>query len=176
MASVRLYLDQPDRGQVFRFVGRGGVRGAIPAIRLMVRVNLLHAVRPGPDAGKAAFPDCVIDTGAHLTTVPGWLARYLKPGFVTPLPFDPAMPLHHRRVAIAGGTYPYDLGQIVLPLEDPNGGKLTVTVVAKFTRDGGALNLPLILGLRGGVIDGRTLTATPDPAAPFGQAWALADP
>jgi hypothetical protein len=51
-----------------------------------------------------------------------------------------------------------------------------VTVVARLTHDGGTLTIPLSLGLRGGVIDGRILIGEPDLSAPFGQVWWLQDP
>jgi hypothetical protein len=86
------------------------------------------------------------------------------------------MPVHLRSLTIAGGTFGYDLGELVVPLRDRRGGALDVAVVAKLTRDGGALNVPLTLGLRGGALDGRVLRAEPDPAAPHGQRWTLEDP
>jgi hypothetical protein len=53
---------------------------------------------------------------------------------------------------------------------------MTVRVVAQLTRDGGALAIPMVLELSGGFLDGRVLRAEPDPGAPFGQRWELADP
>ena len=52
---------------------------------------------------------------------------------------------------------------------------MDVRVVAQLTRDNGALTIPMTLGLRGGVIDGRRLRADPDPIVPFGQSWWLED-
>ena len=117
-----------------------------------------------------------MDTGSHLTTIPEWIHSHFLPGAITPLPFDPAMPPARRTVTVAGGTYPYDLARVPIRLQDKEGETLDLDVVAQLVRDGGFLQLPLIIGLRGGVIDGRTLSAKPDPAAPFGQAWALEEP
>jgi hypothetical protein len=124
----------------------------------------------------AAFPDCVVDTGAFLTVVPERIWRYFLPGVVTRLPFHPNVPAHLRRLTIAGGTFPYELGELVIPLVDQEGGALDVTVVAKLTQDGGSLNVPLTLGLRGGFLDRGTLSAGPDAAAAHGQSWTLANP
>ena len=92
---------------------------------------------------------------------------------MTPLAFPTGTPPGETRLVVAGGMYSYTLGEIVLRLEDSRRQRLDVAVVAELTRDGGALRIRLTIGLRGGVIDGRTLTAVPDPLAPFGQAWAL---
>lgn len=86
------------------------------------------------------------------------------------------MPPRHRSVTIAGSTFPYELGELVIPLRDPVGGALDVTVVAKLTQDGGRLNIPLTLGRRGGFLEGRMLEARPDTAAPHGQSWLLETP
>lgn len=176
MARVRLYLDHPYRSQVYRFTRPGGVPDTLPGLRLKAFVSLSGLLLPTATAAPYLYPVCVVDTGAHLSIVPFQLWQHLRPGVVTPLPFDPAMPVLLRSVTIAGGVWPYELGEITLPLRDPSGGRLDVRVVAKFTRDGGALNIPLTLGLRGGVLDGRVLKAQPDPSAPFGQAWTLEDP
>ena len=52
---------------------------------------------------------------------------------------------------------------------------MSLRIVAQLTRDGGALTIPMTLGLRGGVTDGHVLRAEPDPAAPFGHSWFLED-
>jgi hypothetical protein len=132
-------------------------------------------ILPGRARARLAFPECDIDTGAFLSIVPGSIWQFLRPGVVTPLPFDPSMPARHQVITIANGTFPYELGELSIPIVDKMGRTLTPRVVAKFTRDGGALALPLVLGLRGGVLDGRVLRAEPSPAAPFGQAWVLED-
>jgi hypothetical protein len=176
VARVQVYLSHTPRPHEYRFVRPGGVGDSIPGLRLKVYVNLLRHIIPSPGAAPFAFPDCVLDTGAFLTVIPQQLWRHFRSGVVTPLPFAPGTPIQLRTLTIAGGAYPFDLGELTLPLEDKAGGRLAVRVVAKFTRDGGALTVPLTLGLRGGVLDGRVLRAEPDPAAAFGQAWGLEDP
>jgi hypothetical protein len=99
-----------------------------------------------------------------------------KPGVVTSLPFDSAMPLHLRSTSFGGGRYPYELGELTIRLRDLDQNTLDLRIVAQLTRDGGALVAPMVLGLRGGVIDDRILHAEPDPTASFGQSWFLEDP
>lgn len=176
MARVRLYL-LSDGNRVFRFVRPGGASDSIPALRLRAFVKLVARVRPGgSNAARAAHPECIIDTGSPLSIVPEYIWRHLYPGVVTPLPFDPLMPQVHRFVSVGNGNYPYELGELAVQLIDYQRRTMDLRIVAQFTRDGGALAIPMTLGLRGGVIDGRIIRGEPDPAAPFGQAWWLEDP
>ncbi len=154
-----------------------GSRHLIPALRLWVYVDLMTQVQPGSDpALGAASPDCIIDTGSHLSIIPEYVWGQFKPGVVTPLPFDPAMPQPRRFVTVSGGRFPYVLGELTLPLRDLDRRTLDVRIVAQLTQDNGTLTMPMTLGLRGGAIDGRILRSEPDPAASFGQAWWLEDP
>lgn len=176
MARIRLYLRPLSGSSAFQFVRPGGTPDAIPALRLFTYVDLRTAVRLGRSlAAKAAHPDCVIDTGAHLSVIPEYVWSFFRPGIVTPLPFDPAMPQRHRSFFIGGGRYPYDLGELTLQLRDLDRRTMDVRI-AQLTRDGGTLTIPMILGLRGGAIDGRIFRSAPDPAAAFGQDWFLEDP
>ena len=86
------------------------------------------------------------------------------------------MPLAHRFVSVGNGNFPYELGELAVRLIDHNQRRMDLRIVAQFTRDGGALAIPMTLGLRGGAIDARVLRSEPDPAAPFGQVWWLEDP
>jgi hypothetical protein len=177
VARVRLYLGPATPAHDYAFFRPDGSVGTIEGLRLRAYVEFLGMVDVSTKRGqRAAYPECVVDTGSFLTIVPEKLWRHFLPGVVTPLPFHPSVPAHLRRLTIAGGTFDYDLGELVIPLRDRRGGALDVIVVAKLTRDGGALNVPLTLGLRGGFLDGRVLRAEPDPAAPHGQAWTLEDP
>jgi hypothetical protein len=117
-----------------------------------------------------------VDTGSPLSVIPQYIWSQFRAGAVTPLAFDPAMTPIQRRTIIAGGRYPFELGELDVELFDYDRHTMVVRIVAQFTRDGGTLVTPMILGLRGGAIDGRILHAEPDPAAPFGQAWFLEDP
>jgi hypothetical protein len=119
---------------------------------------------------------CVLDTGCHLSVIPEYIWRHFRPGAVTSLPFDSAMPLQHRSVSLGGGNYPYDLGELTVRLFDQDRRRLDARIIVQLTRDGGALTIPMTLGLRGGLLDGRILRAEPDAAAPFGQTWFLEDP
>jgi hypothetical protein len=177
VARVRLYL-MPDTGNAtFRYVRPGGVSELIPALRLRALVNLTSHVQPGgPNALRAALPECVIDTGSPLSVISQYIWSHFIPGIITRLPFDPAMPQIHRSTLLGGGKYPYELGELTLQLRDRHHHTMDVRIIAQLTLDNGALTIPMILGLRGGVIDGRILRAEPDQGAPFGQAWILEDP
>jgi hypothetical protein len=134
-------------------------------------------VRSGEDASlPASAPDCILDTGSHLSIIPQDVWGQFKPGVVAPLPFAPNMPQNRRSVTVSGGSHPYDLGELTVQLRDLAGRTMDVRIVAQLTRDGGVLTIPMTLGLRGGAIDGRILRSEPDPAASFGQAWWLEDP
>lgn len=176
MPRVRLYLDQPDPGHVFRFRRPDGATAQIPGLRLTVYVNLSLLVRPGPAAIQAAFPHCLVDTGAYLTIIPERIWGRFRAGAVTPLPFDAAMPARLRTIDLPGGRFSYELAEVPIRVQDRAGAVLDLTAVAQITRDGGRLTIPMVLGLRGGVIDGRILHGEPDAAAPFGQSWMLEDP
>jgi hypothetical protein len=86
------------------------------------------------------------------------------------------MPPIHRSVSVGNGNYPYELGELTVQLRDLDRRTMDLHLVAQFTRDSGALTIPMTLGLRGGVIDGRRLRAEPDPDVPFGQSWWLEEP
>jgi hypothetical protein len=174
--SLKLYLRALDPPQTVWFRRPGGVLDSLPSLRLIAYANFLRVLRPGRPSGPFAITECIVDTGAHFSIVAERLWRRFLPGVVTPLPFDALTPPHLRTTSIAGGTYPYELGELTIQFEDQNRSALSVTVVAKLTRDGGKLPLPITLGLRGGLLEGRNLTAASDPAVPFGQAWELADP
>jgi hypothetical protein len=177
VARVRLYLGAAKPPHSYVFVRPDGSTAAIAGLRLRAFVRFLGMVNTRTQEGRdAAFPDCVVDTGAFLTTIPESVWRHFLPGVVTRLPFHPSMPAHLRRLTIAGGTFPYELGELVIPLRDQHGGALDVTVVAKRTQDGGRLNVPLTLGLGGGFLGGRTLRAVPDAATPHGQVWTVESP
>ena len=174
--SLRLYLESVSPPQVVWFRRSSGTLDSLPALRLIAYANFMRVLMPSRMAGEFAITRAVIDTGAHFSVVSELLWRRFRPGFVTPLPFDPLTPPHLRTITIAGGTFPYDLGELTIQLEYRNRTVFPVTVVAKLTQDGGRLTVPLTLSLRGGFLDGRILHGEPDPTAPFGQAWTLADP
>lgn len=177
MARVRLELAFTSNNAFFRFVRPGGVRAALPSLHVRVRASLVPHVRPGgSEALRAGLPLCILDTGAPLSIVPEYIWAHFLPGAVTPLPFDSAMPFQHRSVTVGGGRFPFDLGELDIRLTDSHQRTVNLRVVAQFARDGGALTIPIVLGLSGGALDGRVLRSEPDPAAPFGQAWSLEDP
>jgi hypothetical protein len=176
VSPVRLYLDHSDTGHVFRFRRPDGTPAQIPGLRLKVYINLSALVRPGPTATHAAFADCILDTGAYLTIIPERVWSQFRPRAVATLPFDVAMPQNLRVISLPGGIFPYQLAEVPIHLQDRTGGFLDVTVVAQLTHDGGRLTIPMVLGLRGGILDSRVLRAEPDAAAPHGQTWTLEEP
>jgi hypothetical protein len=177
VARVRLYL-MPDSGnQVFRFIRPGGVSGAIPAIRLRSFVRLVSLIgSTGEDALRAGLPQCIVDTGSLLSIIPEYIWIHFRAGAVTPLPFHPAMSHLHRFVSVGKGNYPYQLAEVPIRLWDQNQRTMDMRIVAQLTQDGGSLRMPMTLGLRGGVIDGRIIRSEPDSTVAFGQAWWLEDP
>ncbi len=177
MAGVKLYLRTLGGNPVLRFVRPGGALDALPVLRLFAYVDLRAHVQLGSGSVvKAAHPDCVVDTGSPLSVLPEYIWSRFRPGAVTPLPFDPALPQVRRFLTVGGGRYPFELGELDICLRDLDGRTMSLRAVAQLTRDNGALQVPMLLGLSGGVIDGRILRSEPDAAAPFGQAWALEDP
>lgn len=177
MARVRLYLRSASGNPVFRFTRPDGTPDAIPALWLFTYVDTAAHVRLGNRlAAQAAHSDCIVDTGSPLTVIPEYVWSYFKPGVVTPLPFDPSMPQRHRSTSFGSSRYPYELGELAIRLRDLDRNAMDLRIVAQLTRDGGALTAPVVLGPRGGAIDGRVQHAESDSVAPFGQVWSLADP
>ncbi len=159
-----------------RFVRPDGSVGEVADLRLIAYARFAGQLGDDPAAKQYLVTEAIVDTGAFSAVVGEDLWRHFRPGVVDLLPFARGTPAHHRTLTVAGGTFPFDLGEMTLDLRDRAGGQLAVRTVAKFTRDGGRLAIPLILGLRGGLFDGRRLVAEPDPAAPFGQGWAVEGP
>lgn len=174
--SLKLYLKPSDPPPVVWFRRPDGSLDSLTGLRLIAAANLMPVLVRGLGSGKYAITDCIVDTGAYFSIIAERLWRRFVPGFVTPLPFDARTPPLLRHVTIGGGTFPYELGELTIRLEDRDRNHLSVTFIAKLAHDRGRLSVPFTLGLRGGVLDGRTLRATPDPAAAHGQAWELADP
>lgn len=173
---MKLYLRETEPGLTVWVREPNGARRELPALRLVTFANLLRALRPGPAAARYAMPTALVDTGAYCSLVGERLWSLFRPGFATPLPFDPQTPAHLRTVTIAGGTYPFTLAEVRFDLQDLDLNVLPVVLIAKFVHDGGRLPLALVLGLRGGLLEERTSTAVADPGAPHGQSWAVSAP
>jgi hypothetical protein len=170
---LKLYLTHPENPQIVWFRRPDGALDSLPALRLVAYANFMRHLLPSIRARKYGITECAVDTGTHFSIVAEDLWQRFRPGFVTPLPFDALTPPALRTITVAGGTFPYTLGQLTFDLQDFELTALSVTVIAELARDGGRLPLPLILGLRGGFFDGRRLHAGPDPTSPFGQAWGI---
>ncbi|MCE9561244.1 MAG: retropepsin-like domain-containing protein [Planctomycetes bacterium] len=144
---LKLYLDHSESFHVIWFRRPDGTRGSLPALRLTAYCNFMRSLAPSRNASKYGITTAIIDTGAHFSVIAHDLWQHFRPGFVTPLPFDPLTPPQLRVITIAGGTFPYGLGQLTIQLEDMDRNVLPVTVIAKLTQDGGRLPIPLALGL-----------------------------
>lgn len=142
MSRLRLYLDPLPAPVVHRFVRADGSVGAVPALRLIAFANMMPFLARGADAARFAVVKALVDTGAHMAIVSERLTRALRPGVVIPLPFAPGKPAADKTLSVAGGTYPFDLGEMWLHLEDQSGGRLDIRVVAKFTRGRRAAHVP----------------------------------
>ena len=144
-------------------------------------------------AGPGLQFQAVVDTGAWVSVIThdAWtqldrlgLVEFLPPPAGTPTP----------RAVLAGGRSEFRLGRLRLGLidrDDPNGPRQLppVSVVAQLLVDSAVrLPFPVLLGLHGGVLDGRVLRrepvlgfdATGDPMTDradagrrFGQEWYL---
>jgi hypothetical protein len=176
VARVRLYLDHPRTPVTYRFIRPGGHSGVIDGLRLVTFLDISHLIRDPQDRVAKGIQKGVIDTGSHLTIFPEQIWQFFNRRRVTWLPFDPATPPGMRLLTIAGGTFPFELGEVNAVLRDMDRNALPLTFVAKFVHDGGRLPIPTTVGLRGGVLDGRVIGGEPDPADRFGQGWWLADP
>jgi hypothetical protein len=175
VARVRLYLDQPNPPVTCRFLRPGGP-DTLDGLRLFTYLDLCPLMPDPANRVAVGLQKAVIDTGSHLSIFPEKVWRCFDRRLVTWLPFDPATPPGIRLLTIAGGTFPYELGEITAVLRDKDRNALPLTFVAKFGRDGGRLSIPTTIGLRGGVLDGRRVNGEPVPADPFGQVWRLEDP
>jgi hypothetical protein len=147
----------------------------LPGVRLIAFADLRRHITDRAHLPHA-IQKCLVDTGSFLSIIPNRVARHLDMGTVTRLPFHSSGPAGLRTLTIAGVTVPYELGELSVRLRDKDGHTLDLRLIAKFTRDGGRLPVPLTLGLRGGLLEGRHLLAKPAPAVPFGQAWELRQP
>lgn len=174
MASrLELYLDHTNPSHVITVSRPDGSSVRLPVLRLITYANFLGSQKPSPNSGRHVICECLIDTGAYWSIIPQQIWQLFLPGIVTPLTFDASVPQVLREVVIGGRTYPYTLGELSIRLEDRRRKHMYVTIIAKLTQDGGHIGLPLILGLRGGFLEGRKLLAEPDYSAPYGQKWTL---
>lgn len=172
---MKLYLDQTDPRHVYSFLYPDQSVGTLPGLRLVAFADLRQHIT-NPALRRHAIQKCVVDTGAYLSIVPSGVARCLDMRTVTRLPFHPSVPPGLRVLVVAGISVSYELAELGMRLRDRDGQFLDIRLVAKFTQDGGRLPDTIVLGLRGGFLEGRTLRANPDPAVPHGQAWLLEQP
>jgi hypothetical protein len=173
---LTLYLKHIHSSHILTAIRADGTRIVLPGLRLITYANFLRALKPSLDAGRFAICPCVVDTGSYLSVISEELWNKFIPGFVRPLTFTASVHPILKTLSIAGGTYPYMLGELTIQLEDHRHTLMNVTIIAKLTPDGGRLPIPLTLGLRGGFLDGRRLLAEPDQSLPFGQKWTLEEP
>ncbi len=116
--SLKLYLQHLGPPQVVWFRQPDGSLDSLPMLRLIAFANFLRSLKREAGFDRYLITKCVIDTGAHSSIVAEDLWRRFRPGFVTPLPFDAQTPPQLRVITIAGGTFPYELGELTIQLED----------------------------------------------------------
>jgi hypothetical protein len=173
---LNLELQHTHTSHILTAIRADGTRIILPGLRLVTFANFLRVLKPALGAGQFAICPCIVDTGSYLSVISEELWNRFIPGFAKPLTFAASMHPMLKTLTIAGGTYPYTLGELSIQLEDRKGTLMNVTIIAKLTQDGGRFPIPLTLGLRGGFLDGRRLLAEPDPSARFGQKWTLEVP
>jgi hypothetical protein len=183
VALIRLPVANLRRHNPIRFFDERGQVRELPHLRLRVSI-LVGKDPPNPSADdRRSFP-AVLDTGAPISIFP-------KNAWQMVLPEISRVRLVEERVltgAAAGRRYSYFLGRVLLGAIDLWERRLrAVSVLAQFREDDtpkGEPSPPILLGLWGGILEGRTLTRWPtveryDADLPtlesFGQWWCLAD-
>jgi hypothetical protein len=172
---VKLYLEPADPPHTYTFIRPDSSVESLPGLRLITFADLRRHITDRAHLPHA-IQKCLVDTGSFLSIIPHRVARHLDIRTVTQLPFHASVPTGARTLIIAGVSVPYELGELSVRLRDKDGHGLDLQLVAKFTRDGGRLPIPVTLGLRGGFLEGRNLLAAPDAAVPFGQTWEISQP
>jgi len=182
---IRIPTDNVAEGdRLIRYQDEQGRERTVPLLRLQVNVLIgRDPTRGSPDERKPRR--AILDTGAPLTVFPKHRWQSFADEIVRlPLVGD------QNPIGRAGGRqFSYFLGRVWVGAVDPFERRLpAVPVLAQFREDdipAGEPLPPILLGLWGGILEGRTLTRWPtveryDPDMPtlesFGQWWHLSDP
>jgi hypothetical protein len=171
-------------GRAIRFLDEQNREQVVPLLRLRAAI-LIGKDPPASSPDRRPDYSAVLDTGSPLTVFPKWAWREFASQVVRLQLVGEQAP-----VGRAGGRqFRYFLGRVWVGAFDPFDRRLpAVPVLAQFREDdipAGEPRPPILLGLWGGILDGRTLTRWPTAERydsdiltleSFGQWWRLADP
>ena len=169
---------------VIRFIDEQGQERVVPLLQLHAGIRI--GKQRVPSAGKPRrILNAILDTGAPLTIFPKPYWQEFASQIVR-LPLVGNQPTIGR---VGGRTFTYFLGRVWVSAFDTFGRELPpVPVVAQFREDDippGQQVPQILLGLWGGILEGRHLTRWPtteryDPDIPtlesHGQWWNLSEP
>jgi hypothetical protein len=155
---ARIQLEVISIGEV-RCVDSAGDAIVLPRLRL--RVLLAFGIPRGSSVNFAPPRGAFIDTGAPLSVFP---EREWRPweDRIEWLRFAGGVTARAPRLRVLGGSYPYRMGRVLVAAADTHGRQLPrVPVIAQFAEDGGNLS-GILMGMRGGILDGRRLVVDVD--------------
>ncbi|MDB5309356.1 MAG: hypothetical protein JWO38_3558 [Gemmataceae bacterium] len=161
MARVRLSVRRIGSTPFFQPGDRSGVPSVIPLSRLLARLSVIPRdaaadYRPS-HLDDPWCPLVILDTGSPLTLFPYPVWQPFEAA-ITWLEQPPRPDGQPRRVTILGGSWVYRLGRVRAGLIDEEGRWLpAVWANAWFLEDAPASPRQAVLGLRTGVLDGRSL-------------------
>jgi hypothetical protein len=169
--------------QLISYRDERGRERTVPLLRLRLAIHI-GKDSDGPPVGRRARK-AILDTGAPLSIFPKQRWQSFASEIVR-LPFVGERAPVGR---VGGRQFSYFLGRVWINCTDPFERHLpAVPVLAQFREDdipAGERLPPILLGLSGGILEGRTLTRWPtveryDPDLPalesFGQWWHLSEP
>jgi hypothetical protein len=184
VAVIRIPVVNEPRHTPIRYFDETGRLHELPLLRL--RADILIGTDPArpSDDRRPQFP-AIVDTGAPVTVFPKRVWERFQPA-ITRFRGADERPFSGS----AGGRhFTYFVGRVSVAVADLFGRRLrAVPVLAQFREDDipeGQPRAAVLLGLAGGILEGRTLTRWPtveryDPDLPtqesHGQWWWLADP
>ncbi len=184
MAFIRIRTENVAREhRLVQFRDEQGRERTLPLLRLRLAVHI-GKDSPSPRTRRQARK-AILDTGAPLSVFPKHQWQRFASEIVR-LPFVGERTPVGR---VGGREFSYFLGRVWVSCTDPFERHLpAVPVLAQFREDdipAGEPLPPILLGLYGGILEGRTLPRRPtaeryDPDIPtlesFGQWWHLSEP
>ncbi len=185
MAVIRLRTENVAlSAPPIRFLDEQGQERQVPLLRVRTRIWIGKDPPPSSRAQPLTY-SATLDTGAPVTVIPKrvWQDFASEIGRLRIVGSQPAVG------RVGGRHFSYFLGRVWVGVIDMFDRRLpAVPVPAQFREDDiplGEPQPPILLGLWGGILEGRHLTRWPtaerhDPDMPtlesFGQWWHLAEP